>query len=147
MAILEDFMKIDIRVGKIIDVQDFPEARKPSFKLRIDFGKEIGIKRSCAQLTANYNKDELTDKLVLCVVNLPSRQIGAAISEVLTLGVPDDKNECILIIPDKDVPLGGKLYQVLRVKKIIGIRKGEFYYPFFMVFGGRLQKSISNYNY
>jgi len=110
MATFEDFQKIDIRVGKIIDVQDYPEARKPTFKLRIDFGEEIGIKRSCAQLTANYNKDELTGKLVLCVVNFPPRQIGTAVSEVLTLGVPDEKNECILIIPDKSIPIGGRLY-------------------------------------
>jgi len=83
MATFEDFQKLDIRIGKIIDVQDFTEARKPTFKLRIDFGEEIGIKRSCAQLTTNYDKDELTGKLVLCVVNFPPRQIGTAISEVL----------------------------------------------------------------
>ncbi|MBP7509811.1 MAG: tRNA-binding protein [Prolixibacteraceae bacterium] len=110
MATFEDFQKLDIRVGRIIEAQDFPEARKPTFKLRIDFGDEIGIKRSCAQLTANYRKDELTGKLVLCVVNFPPRQIGTAISEVLTLGVPDDKKECILIIPDINVPIGGRLY-------------------------------------
>ncbi len=110
MATFEDFQKLDIRVGRIIEAQDFPEARKPTFKLRIDFGSEIGIKRSCAQLTANYSKDELTGILVLCVVNFPPRQIGTAISEVLTLGVPDRINECILVIPDRDVPLGGKLY-------------------------------------
>ena len=110
MATFEDFQKLDIRVGRIIEAQDFPEARKPTFKLRIDFGSEIGIKKSCAQLTANYCKDELTGKLVLCVVNFPPRQIGTAISEVLTLGVPDDKKECILIIPDINVPIGGRLY-------------------------------------
>lgn len=110
MATFEDFQKLDIRVGRIIETQDFPEARKPTFKLRIDFGSEIGIKRSCAQLTANYRKDELTGKLVLCVVNFPQRQIGNAISEVLTLGVPDGKNECVLMIPDVNVPIGGRLY-------------------------------------
>lgn len=110
MATFEDFQKLDIRLGRIIEVQDFPEARKPTFKLRIDFGKEIGIKRSCAQLTANYSKNELTGKLILCVVNFPPRQIGTAISEVLTLGVPDDRKECILIIPDFDVPIGGRMY-------------------------------------
>ena len=110
MATFEDFQKLDIRVGRIIEAQDFPEARKPTLKLLIDFGSEIGIKRSCAQLTANYRKDELTGKLVLCVVNFPPRQIGTAISEVLTLGVPDDKKECILIIPDINVPIGGRLY-------------------------------------
>ena len=110
MATFEDFQKLDIRVGRIIDIQDFPEARKPSYKLKIDFGEEIGIRRSCAQLTSNYNKQELTGKLVLCVVNFPPRQIGPVVSEVLTLGVPDEDNECILVIPDGNVPLGGKLY-------------------------------------
>ena len=110
MATFEDFQKLDIRVGRIIEVQDFPEARKPSYKLKIDLGDEIGIKKSCAQLTANYSRDELTGKLVLCVVNFPPRQIGTAISEVLTLGVPDENNECVLIAPDREVSLGGKLY-------------------------------------
>ena len=89
MATFEDFQKLDIRVGRILEVKDFPEAKKPTFKLKIDFGKEVGIKRSCAQLTSNYDKNELTGKLVLCVVNFPPRQIGTAISEVLMLGVPD----------------------------------------------------------
>jgi tRNA-binding protein len=110
MATFEDFRKLDIRVGRITDVLDFPEARKPSLRLTIDFGGEIGIRRSCAQLTSNYDKKSLTGKLVLCVVNFPPRQIGPAISEVLTLGVPDDKGNCVLIIPDKDVPPGGRLY-------------------------------------
>jgi len=90
MATIEDFQKLDIRAGRIIEVQDFPEAKKPSYRLRIDFGEEIGIKRSCAQLTANYTRDQLTGKIVLCVVNFPPRQIGPAVSEVLTLGVPDN---------------------------------------------------------
>ena len=106
----EDFKKVDIRVGKIIDVQDFPQAKNPSYKLKIDLGKDIGIKKSCAQLVQNYKKHDLINKLVLCVVNFPSLQIGPAISEVLTLGVPDENNQCILISPDKEVPLGGKLY-------------------------------------
>jgi len=110
MATIEDFQKLNIRVGRIIDVQDFPEARKPSYRLSIDFGAELGIKRSCAQLTANYSKEELTGRMVLCVVNFPPRQIGPAISEVLTLGVPDLNNECILIAPDREVPPGGRLY-------------------------------------
>lgn len=105
-----DFEKVDIRVGKIIEVQDFPEARNPSFKLRIDFGPELGIKKSCAQLPAVYTKEELMNRLVLAVVNFPPRQIGPAISEVLTLGVPDEHGNAILIQPDRDVPLGGKLY-------------------------------------
>ncbi len=104
------FEKLDIRVGRIISVEDFPEARKPTYKLQIDLGEEVGVKKSCAQLPANYTKDELQDKLVLCVVNFPPRQIGPAVSEVLTLGVPDTNGDCILISPDKDVPLGGKLY-------------------------------------
>ena len=110
MATIEDLQKLDIRAGRIIEVLDFPEARKPSYRLRIDFGEEIGIKRSCAQLTANYSRDQLTGKMVLCVVNFPPRQIGPAVSEVLTLGVPDSNNECILITPDRDIPAGGRLY-------------------------------------
>ena len=110
MATFEDFQKLDIRVGKIIEIENFPEARKPSYKLKIDLGPEIGIRKSCAQLPQNYKAEDLVDKQVLCVVNFPPRQIGPAISEVLILGVPDDKNECILITPDTDVPLGGCLY-------------------------------------
>ena len=110
MAIYEDFEKLDIRVGKIIEVEDFPEARNPSYKLKIDFGSEIGIKKSCAQLVANYQKEELKNILVLCIINFPPRQIGSTLSEVLTLGVPDEKDDCTLIKPGKDVPIGGKLY-------------------------------------
>ena len=110
MADYEDFLKLDVRVGKIIEVEDFPEARKPSYKLKIDFGDEIGIKKSCAQLTKNYSKEELSGKMVLGVVNFPPRQIGPAVSETLTLGVPDLEGNCILISPDKNVPLGGRLY-------------------------------------
>ncbi|NOY89240.1 MAG: tRNA-binding protein [FCB group bacterium] len=110
MATYEDFQKLDIRVGKIIEVRKFPEARKPSYKLKIDLGDKVGIKKSVAQLPQNYTVSDLEGKMVLCVVNFPPRQIGPAISEVLTLGVPDSKNECILIIPDTYVPLGGRLY-------------------------------------
>ena len=110
MATYEDFQKLDIRVGKIVEVEDFPEARKPAYKLRIDFGEEIGIKRSSAQLPQNYSKDDLRDKLVLGVVNFPPRQIGPVVSEVLTLGVPDENGECVLITPDKNIPIGGRLY-------------------------------------
>ena len=110
MATIEDFNKLDIRIGKIIDVEDFPEAKKPSYKLKIDFGKEIGIKNSCAQLCTNYTKENLKGKLVLGIINLPPRQIGPETSEVLTLGVPDSKKECVLIQPERQVPLGGKLY-------------------------------------
>lgn len=111
MATIEDFQKIDIRVGKIIDIQDFPEARKPSYKLTIDFGSEIGTKRSSAQLVKYYKKEDLMGKMVLGVVNFPPRQIGPFLSEVLTLGVPDEERECILIAPNKDKAIiGGKLF-------------------------------------
>lgn len=110
MATFEDFQKLDIRVGKIVDAQNYQEAKKPSFKLKIDFGEEIGIKKSCAQLLQNYKINDLIGKQILCVVNFPLRQIGSAISEVLILGVPNEKHECILIVPDTNVPLGGMLY-------------------------------------
>jgi tRNA-binding protein len=111
MITIEDFEKLDIRVGKIIEVEDFPEARNPSYKLKIDFGEEIGIKKSCAQLVKNYSKEDLKGKLVLAVVNFPPKQIGPALSEVLTLGVPDENGECVLIQPERGgVPLGGRLY-------------------------------------
>lgn len=110
MATFEDFQKLDIRVGKIIEVEDFPKAHNPAYKLKIDFGEEIGIKKSCAQLPQNYSKEDLQDRQVLCVVNFPPKQIGPAVSEVLTLGVPDERGECILIKPDKEVQLGIKLY-------------------------------------
>lgn len=110
MQKFEDFQKLDIRVGKVLEVKDFPEARKPAYKLKIDFGDEIGIKVSSAQLSQNYTKEDLRGRLVLGVVNFPPRQIGPFSSEVLTLGVPDEKNEVILIQPDRDVPLGARLY-------------------------------------
>jgi tRNA-binding protein len=110
MATYDDFMKLDIRAGKIIDVQYFPEARKPAYKLLIDFGDEIGIKKSSAQLPQNYTKDEVLGKQILAVVNFPPRQIGPVKSEVLTLGLPDENGDCILITSDRDVPLGGKLF-------------------------------------
>ncbi|MAE42402.1 tRNA-binding protein [Candidatus Woesearchaeota archaeon] len=110
MATFDDFQKFDIRVGKIIEVEDFPEAKKPTYKLKIYFGAEIGIKKSCAQLVKNYTKENLKGKLVLCVVNFPPRQIGPAVSEVLTLGVPGEDGECVLIQPERDVSIGGKLY-------------------------------------
>jgi tRNA-binding protein len=110
MATFDDFQELDIRVGEILEVEDFPESKNPSYKLKINFGNDIGIKKSCAQLVKNYSKKDLKNKKVLCVVNFPPRQIGPAISEVLTLGVPDEDNNCILIKPDKDVPVGGRLY-------------------------------------
>lgn len=110
MATFEDFLKIDIRVGQIVAVEDFPEARNPSYKLRIDFGPEIGEKKSCAQITMNYTKEDLEGRRVLAVVNFPPRQIGPAMSEVLTLGVPAEDGSVVLIEPERDVPLGGRLY-------------------------------------
>ena len=110
MATYDDFQKIDVRVGKIIEIEDFPEAKKPAYKLTIDLGKEIGIKKSSVQIVKNYLKSELKGMLVLCVVNFPPRQIGPFKSEVLTLGVPDKLGECILVKPERDVPIGGKIY-------------------------------------
>lgn len=111
MVTYDDFVKLDIRVGKIIEVEDFPQARKPSYKLTIDFGSEIGIKKSSVQIVKHYKKEDLLNKKVLGVVNFPPRQIGPFLSEVLTLGVPDNGYECVLIVPDKEeAVLGGKLY-------------------------------------
>lgn len=105
-----DFEKVDIRVGRIIDVSDFPEARKPAFKLTIDLGLEIGIKKSSAQIVKHYTKEQLVGRLVLCVVNFPPKQIGPFLSEVLTLGVPDVHGDVVLLGVDQDVPLGGKMF-------------------------------------
>lgn len=110
MASTDDFHKLDIRTGRIIDVRDYPEAKKPSYILTIDFGKEIGTKKSSAQLVANYSKEQLKGKLVLGVVNFPPKQIGKFKSEVLTLGVPDEKGNCILIQPERNALEGAKLY-------------------------------------
>jgi tRNA-binding protein len=111
MATIEDFQKLDIRVGKIVEVQDFPEARKPSYKLKIDFGEGIGVKNSSAQLVSLYTKEELLGKLVLGVMNFPPRNIGPFVSETLTLGVPNKEGRCVLIVPDKDLAqIGAKLY-------------------------------------
>ena len=106
----EDFLNVDIRIGTIIDVQDFPEARKPAFKLFIDFGEEIGQKKSSAQITKNYTKQDLLNKQVMAVVNFEPRQIGPFMSEVLTLGVPDEDGEVVLMQPSHPVPNGGRLY-------------------------------------
>ncbi len=110
MTTLDDFQKLDIRVGRIIDIEDFPEARKPSYKLTIDLGDEIGVKKSSVQIVKNYKKEDLESMLVLCVVNLPPRRIGPFLSEVLTLGVPDKDGGCVLIQPEREVHIGGKMY-------------------------------------
>lgn len=111
MATYDDFVKLDIRVGKVTAVDDFPEANKPAYKLTIDFGEEIGIKHSSVQVVKHYKKEELLGKLALGVVNFPPHQIGPFTSETLTLGVPDAKYDCILITPDKDeAVIGGKLF-------------------------------------
>lgn len=106
----DDFARIDIRVGRIVKAEPFPEARKPAFKLVVDFGAEIGTRKSSAQITNRYTLEELVGKQVLAVVNFPPRQIGPFMSEVLTLGVPDEEGNVVLVTPDKDVPLGGALY-------------------------------------
>jgi tRNA-binding protein len=110
MATIEDFSKLDIRVGVILTAEDFPEARKPAYKLTIDFGPEIGTKRSSAQIAHYYKTSELVGQKVLAVVNFPPRQIGPFLSEVLTLGVPDKDGHIILIQPENEsAAIGGKL--------------------------------------
>lgn len=106
----DSFAKVDIRVGRITRAEPFPEARKPAYKLWVDFGPDLGEKRSSAQITVHYTPESLIGRQVLAVVNFPPRQIGKVLSEVLVLGLPDAEGEVVLISPGQDVPLGGKLF-------------------------------------
>ncbi len=110
MATFEDFEKLDVEVSKIIKVEDFLKTKKLFYKLTIDLRGDVGVKKSSDQLVDNYSKEDLVNKLILCVVSFPSLQIGPFMSEVLTLGIPDSKGKCVLIKPDKNVPLGARLY-------------------------------------
>jgi len=105
----DDFAKVDVRVGRIVQVDEFPQARKPAYKLRIDFGTELGVKTSSAQITKHYQTGELLGRLVLAVVNFPPRQIATYFSEVLTLGVILGDGDIVLVQPDRDVPLGTRI--------------------------------------
>ena len=109
-ASFEDFLKLDIRCGTIVAATPFPEARKPAYKLEIDFGAPLGTRKSSAQITTHYQLEELIGKKVMAVVNFPPRQIGKVLSEVLVLGLPDANGQVVLIGPGQDVPLGGKLF-------------------------------------
>ncbi len=109
MISYDDFRKVDMRVGKIISVEDFPEARNPSYKLKIDFGPELGIKKSCAQIT-QYSKEELMGRLVVCTVNFPPKQIANATSEVLTMGAENAEGKIVLLAMEREVPLGKRIY-------------------------------------
>ena len=105
----DEFMRVDVRVGRIVEVEDFPEARNPAWKLRVDFGAQIGVRRSSAQIT-NYAREELEGRLVVAVVNFPPRQIGPFMSEVLTVGASDEEGRIILLRPDADVPVGARIH-------------------------------------
>lgn len=106
----DDFMKVDIRIGEVVAADAFPEARKPAYKLTIDFGDPVGIKRSSAQITRHYTREELVGRKVAAVVNFTPRQIGPFMSEVLTLGFPDADGEVVLVGVDRDLPVGGRLF-------------------------------------
>lgn len=106
----DDFMKVDIRIGQIVRAEAFPEARKPAYRLTIDFGQAVGVKRSSAQITRHYTPDQLAGRKVAALVNVAPRQIGPFLSEVLTLGFPDADGEVVLVGVDRDAPLGGRLF-------------------------------------
>lgn len=110
MISYDDFRKLDVRVGRIVAVENFPAARKPAFKLSIDFGPDLGIKKSSAQVATLYSKEELLGQYIVAVVNFPPKQIGQTMSEVLVLGVPDGTGEVALLVPDREVPLGGRMF-------------------------------------
>ncbi|MDO8560253.1 MAG: tRNA-binding protein [bacterium] len=110
MITYKDFERVDIRVGTIISAEDFPEAKKPAYKLAIDFGTELGTKRSSVQITKHYAKEQLVGKQVIAVVNFPPKQIGPFVSEVLTLGLPDENGEVVLLMPTRPVPKGKKMF-------------------------------------
>jgi tRNA-binding protein len=106
----DDFLKVDARVGTIVAVDEFPEARKPAYKMRVDFGEQIGIRKTSAQITVHYSAAELIGRQVVAVINFPPRQIGKFMSEILVLGVPDSDGEVVLLNPGQDVPNGGRLF-------------------------------------
>ncbi|KEJ88852.1 tRNA-binding protein [Sulfitobacter donghicola] len=106
----DDFLKVDIRTGKVVKAEAFPEARKPAIKVWIDFGEEIGVRKTSAQITAHYSPETLIGKQVMGVVNFPPRQIGPFMSEVLLLGVPDEEGSIVLVSPDHDTPAGGRMH-------------------------------------
>ena len=110
MITYDDFTKVDIRVGKILSVEDFPEARKPAYKLTIDFGEEVGVKKSSAQIVANYTQEELVGMQVIGVVNFAPKQIGPFVSDVLTLGVTDDRGNVVLLSPTKSAKVGSNMF-------------------------------------
>lgn len=106
----DDFLKVDIRVGRVVHAEPYPEARKPAIKMQVDFGGDLGIKKSSAQVTAHYTPEALVGRQVMAVVNFPPRQIGKFMSEVLVLGVPDEAGEVILLKPDLDAPVGARMF-------------------------------------